>query len=99
MHPSATASLGEEFQRLKGPAAAGGGGRSDQQDEWRRWGGERRWMSSGWVVWQVGGAQMTDGDGGENRCRKEKKVNRNTSLETNRCLVTAVSTKEGGATD
>lgn len=53
-------------------------------------------MSSGWVVCQVGGDKMTDGGGGENRCRKEKKVNRK-NISRNKqvmsCLVTAVSTK------
>lgn len=38
LHLEATASLWEEFQRLRG-SAAGRDGRNDQRDEWRRWGG------------------------------------------------------------
>lgn len=74
LHLKATASLGEEFQGPRGPAAVGGGGRSNQQGEWKRRGRDKRWVSSGWVVWQVGGASMTDAHGGgEKRCKREKK--------------------------
>lgn len=93
MHPWATAALGEEFQGLRGPAVAEGGGRSDQGG-WRRQGGERRWMSSGWVVGQVGGAPMTDGDGGGVRVRKREKKEREKHLYGNKraawCLVTSI---------
>lgn len=50
-------------------------------------------MSSGWVVCQVGGAKMTDGGGGENRCRKEKKVNRKNISRNKQVMSCLVSTK------
>lgn len=41
----------------------------------------------------MGGAKMTDGGGGENRCRKEKKVNRKNISRNKQVMSCLVSTK------